>query len=114
MRRRPGGDREQTSLVSRDKVVPIRREPVGRRSLGGLLGLEWRMQAGGTGGRHHLVGVHPDRPGAVVARLKVEILPGYATPEDLKVGAAIWSDYEDGAAALMAADFKQQEGRDDG
>lgn len=96
--------------MTRDGVIPIGQEPVSRSADGGLLGLRWRYEPARNGGCPHLVGFHPDRPGAEIARLKVETLPRYATPADLSVGAQIWSDYEDGAAALMA-DAIEREGQ---
>lgn len=102
--------------MTRDRVVPLRgdREPVARRrSGGGVLGLRWRVQRDPDTRCPNLEGFHPDRPRAVVARLKVQTLPGYATTADLMVAAALWSDYDEGAEAVMAGD-RQQEGETDG
>lgn len=91
------------------RVVSIGgREPVARSNTGGFLGLRWRYEGPRNGGCPHLIGVNPDRPAAVICRLKIETLPRYATPAELAVGAQLWTDYEDGAAALMAASMEQE------
>ena len=99
--------------MTRGSVTPIGREPVSRSNDGGFLGLRWRYEPGRDGGCPHLIGFYPDSPGVVIARLKIEILPGgQATASEMAVGAQIWSDYEDGAAALMA-DAIEREGNTD-
>lgn len=99
--------------MSRDNVIRLGREPVARRRHGGLLGLGWRVRTDPDTRVPYLEGFHPDRPAVPVARLKVQALPRYATPGDLMAGALLWSDYDEGAAALMAADLERENATDD-
>jgi hypothetical protein len=75
----------------------------------GWLGLFWRFEPSPEHrGCPQLVGFDPAGGGAVIARAKLLTFPAHTTDADLEVGAQIWSDYDEGAAALMAAAIEQE------
>ena len=98
------------SAVSRPEVTPLHPEstPPGD----GFLGLHWSAEKTPHTRRWSLVGRHPEGH-RLAAVLEVRLRPGYATAKDMvRVLAQLANDYDEGAAALMAAALQQEEGTD--
>lgn len=93
--------------MSRPKVTSLNADPPAGQA--GVLGLHWDAEKTANTGRWALVGRHPEghRLAAVV---EVRMRPGYATAEDLvRVLAQLANDFDEGAAALMAADLQHDQ-----